>query len=165
MSVVNAQFLLRQQVQRIITSGMKRSDYLGKLLSRQHGIPHETDADFREIGLNEWEGLLFDDIKKAHPEASARFMANPLSGAFPGMEDPAKYESRVLSAWQRALSADVQRLAVVAHGVTNTVILRAIAKQREYALLQEIGCMNEILVEPEPKLVRTNVVLYTPDML
>lgn len=165
MSLINARFLVLNRVQRVITSGMKRSDYLGKYLSRHYGINHEIDTDFRELGLNEWEGRLFDDIKKAHPEASAKFMANPLSGAFPGMEDPVECERRVLAAWERALEADIQEQAIVAHGVINTVILRAIAKLREFPLLQEIGCMNEIVVEPPPKLVRTNVLLYTPEML
>lgn len=159
MSIVNAQFLASSGIQAIFTTGMKRTDYVGEYLSQQHGITHRVDPRLKEMSMGKWEGRLLKEVNAAHPEAALKFLADPLSGAYPGLEDASEYEARVLSAWEEILSSDVERVGIVAHAITNTVILRAILGQR-VPLKQIIGCMNEIAIEPPAKLVQTNVVLY-----
>lgn len=160
MSVANAQFIARAGIQAVVTTGMRRTDFVGELLSREHGIPHRVDVRLREMLLGVWEGAPLAELKAAHPAEAAQFSADPLCGAFPGLEDATAFQGRVLDAWAQVLAHDEERIGVVAHGITNTVILRAVAGDIPYALNQTIGCMNEIAVMPPPRIVQANVVLY-----
>jgi broad specificity phosphatase PhoE len=159
MSIANVQFLIKAGIRVVITTGMKRTDYVGELLSKKHGIAHRVEPRLKEMHLGKWEGQLLADVNAAHPEEAKKFIADPLSGVFPDVEDASKYRERILSAWNDILRHDEEKAAVVAHGITNTVILGAVSGQ-PHPLKQIIGCMNEIAVGPPSSLVQTNVVLY-----
>ncbi len=162
MSIANAQFIVREKIELIVTSGMKRTDYVGEYTASEHKIPHLPDNRLREMDMREWEGKLLDDVNAAHPDAAKLFAGDPLCGAFPGLENPADYRQRVLGAWNDILSRDEERIAIIAHGITNAVILRSILDDMPYGLKQKIGCMNEIVIDPPPRLIRENVLLYEP---
>lgn len=158
MSIANAQFLIECGVKEIITTGMRRTDFVGEFLSKNHAISHSVDTRLREMHMGKWEGRLLKEVNAAHPEEALRFVADPLSGVFPDLEDVTLYQNRVLEAWQDILDTDSEQLAVIAHGITNSVILSAITQTR-YPLKQTIGCMNEISICPI-QLKRHNVILY-----
>lgn len=160
MSLMNVEFLVRNNVQKVITSGMKRTNYIGEYLAKNYGIEHEADDRLKEMHMGEWEGTLVSEAHIRHPNESKAFLADPLSGVFPGLEDVSVYQKRILDAWEDAMRTNVERIAVIAHGITNAVILRSVLGTNAHPLTQTIGCMNEILVGPPPTLKQENVILY-----
>lgn len=159
MSIVNAQFLVRENIQTVITTGMKRTDFVGEYLRKHHGIDYRIEPRLKEMSLGKWEGQLLVDVNAAHPDEAKQFVADPLSGMFPGLENVSLYEERVLSAWNDILNDDAESIGIIAHGITNTVILRMVAGQR-HPLKQTIGCMNHIHSGPPAQIIKTNIVLY-----
>ncbi len=160
MSLENLRFIVAAGVQAVITTGLKRSDFVGERSKEVYGITHHRDERLKEMHLGKWEGQPLVEVNAAHPEAARQFVLNPLCGLFPGLENADVYQQRVMAGWADVLVRPEERIAVVAHGITNAVILRSIAGIGAGALKQTIGCMNEIHVDPPPRVVRQNVVLY-----
>nr|WP_221472094.1 histidine phosphatase family protein [Amycolatopsis umgeniensis] len=84
------------------------------------GLSLRVVEDLREVHFGLMEGRTRDELAVSDPGAVARFLADPVTGAFPGSEPTAKAAARGASAL-RAIAAEVpgETVLVVAH---NTLI-------------------------------------------
>ena len=78
----------------------------------------------REMAMGRWEGLTFAEIRAREPELCDRWLADPFAMPFPDGEGLADLQARALPAFRRVVERHAgRRIAVVAHGGTNRVIL------------------------------------------
>ncbi|MFD6069530.1 MULTISPECIES: histidine phosphatase family protein [Amycolatopsis] len=84
------------------------------------GLPLRVVDGLREVHFGLMEGRTRDELAAADPEAVARFLADPVAGAFPGSEPPEEAAARGAGAL-RGIAAEVpgETVLVVAH---NTLI-------------------------------------------
>jgi broad specificity phosphatase PhoE len=76
------------------------------------------------MAMGRWEGLTFREIGEREPEARRDWLANLTTFPFPGGENVEHLRARVLPALREILARHAGgRVAVVAHGGTNRVIL------------------------------------------
>src|SRR5262249_40179161 len=76
------------------------------------------------LAAGRWEGLTFPEIHAREPELCARWLADPFAMPFPEGEGLADLRARVMPALRRVIERHAgQRIAIVAHGGTNRVIL------------------------------------------
>jgi broad specificity phosphatase PhoE len=81
-------------------------------------------APFREIGMGRWEGLTFAEIRSREPELCDRWLADPFAIPFPDGEALADVRARAVPAIRTLVERHSGgRIAIVAHGGTNRVIL------------------------------------------
>jgi broad specificity phosphatase PhoE len=102
----------------------------------------------REMAMGRWEGLTFREIREREPEALDRWLANLTTYPFPEGESLDGLRTRVLPAVQGILARHAgRRVAVVAHGGTNRVILaEALGLPLEHLLrlAQDYACWSLI---------------------
>ena len=79
------------------------------------GQPVTVINDLREMGVGEWDGLTFDEIRRRYPELYAA-RARDLTIPIPGAEEPRLCLSRFRSAMELAGEQAPGDFAVVAHG-------------------------------------------------
>jgi alpha-ribazole phosphatase len=78
----------------------------------------------REMAMGRWEGLTFAEIRAREPELCDRWLADPFAMPFPDGEGLAELRARALPALKELVGRHAgRRIAVVAHGGTNRVIL------------------------------------------
>jgi broad specificity phosphatase PhoE len=78
----------------------------------------------REMAMGRWEGLTFAEIRAREPELCDRWLADPFALPFPDGEGRGDLRARAVPALRRVVERHVgRRIAVVAHGGTNRVIL------------------------------------------
>ena len=94
---------------RILTSGMLRTE---QTLREIFGdVPHEMEADFREIDFGAFENKSYEELKD-EPAYQAWITGDNESNVCPGGESGRQMTERVLRAWER-LEGDV---LLVTHG-------------------------------------------------
>jgi broad specificity phosphatase PhoE len=109
----------------VITSGMKRTDYVGTL-ARMKGFKHAVDPDFREVHFGEWEGLTWPEIEQRYLELAVQWMEQPGEMRFPGGESVKELNKRVDQAWQRMLARPEQTIAIVGHSAALVGVIATI---------------------------------------
>jgi broad specificity phosphatase PhoE len=78
----------------------------------------------REMAMGRWEGLTFLEIRAREPELCDRWLADPFAMPFPDGEGLAELRARVVPAVRGLVERHAGgRVAVIAHGGTNRVIL------------------------------------------
>jgi broad specificity phosphatase PhoE len=83
-----------------------------------------TLPPLREIAMGRWEGLTFAEIRTREPELCDRWLAAPFAIPFPDGEGLADVRARAVPAVRALIDRHAGgRIAVVAHGGTNRVIL------------------------------------------
>jgi broad specificity phosphatase PhoE len=164
MSDANVAYLKAQGVERVITTGKRRTDYVGeKLLSL--GIPHEVDPRFQEAHFGAWEGKSWVEVESTYPAEVKIYKSDISRLTFPEGEAIADLNKRLWEAWQEILKQEFRRIAIVGHSTANTCLMARLQNKRfEQIPLQVIGSLHEIEVE-ETKIsvLRHNVILYRQD--
>jgi broad specificity phosphatase PhoE len=78
----------------------------------------------REMAMGRWEGLTFAEIRAREPELCDRWLAEPFAMPFPEGESVADLRARAVPALRGLVERHAgSRIAVVAHGGTNRVLL------------------------------------------
>ena len=100
----------------IVSSPLRRCLAFAEALGRQHGLPVETEADFREVGFGSWEGHTREEILARDPEGYAAFYRDPVHCRPEGAEELHAFGRRVAEAFERILERHAgRRILVVAH--------------------------------------------------
>lgn len=120
-----------------------------------------------EIGVGQWEGLTFREIREQYPELYAARGKNPITSPVPGGEAAAVCRNRAVRALDNLLKSTTGDLAVVAHAGVNRILLCDLLERplKHYLTIpQPYGCVNileedhgkwtvkEIGVQPHPVL-------------
>jgi len=161
MSQANARFLVENRVDKIITSGKKRADYVGSLLTAA-GIPHEIETRFREVHFGDWEGKSWAEVESQFPAEAHRYHHQFDEMQFPNGEAIRDVKARVLEAWEELIRQPFESIAIVGHSTTNTCLMSHLQNKKFRDLgLQIIGSMHEFgITNDKVSILRENVVLY-----
>jgi broad specificity phosphatase PhoE len=82
------------------------------------GVPHELNAELREIDFGRWEGLSFPEISKSDPDLIDLWRTTGDSFCFPDGECIKTFNRRVEEFSSRLLAAVEKRILIIAHGGT-----------------------------------------------
>jgi broad specificity phosphatase PhoE len=161
MSVKNAEFIVNEKVELVVTTGLQRSNEVGTLV-RPRGIPHEIHKGFREAEFGLWEGKSWEEVNRDFPSEVQLYQTDPLKLQFPGGEAVAAVRDRVLAAFHEMLARPEAKIAVIGHSTTNTLLLAHLKNMGFRQLgLQVIGSFHEIQSTPSGLVIaRENVVVY-----
>lgn len=106
-----------------------------------------------EIGVGQWEGLTFREIREDYPELYAARGKNPITNPIPGGEAAAVCRNRAVRALDGLLKHTAGDIAVVAHAGVNRILLCELLERplKHYLTIpQPYGCVN-ILEEDRGK--------------
>jgi probable phosphoglycerate mutase len=158
-------------VDRLVSSDLRRAVETARHVARATGVDPETDAGWRERDFGCMQGLSVTDLFGGHPEYAlgesgiAAATARPDSG-----ETVIETRDRVLAAWGR-LHADLpadETVVVVAHGGPIRLLLGSIRGYDIVASVLEIeqdNCAINEIVASEPRVVRQNDTSHLPEAL
>jgi len=119
-----ARELAADPIEAVYASDLLRARQSAAPLAGVRGVEPTLVPALREVAMGQWEGLTFGEIRERDPETLARWLADLSSCAFPGGETLGELRARVLPALDAILVRHAgRRIAVVAHGGTNRVIL------------------------------------------
>lgn len=127
-------------------SDLSRARRSAEIIGSRFGlIPHSLPA-IRERNFGKWEGMSFEEIMNAYPKEFEAWAKDP--NAFSPMDGESTLEvkERVMPAFNGILRRHIgQRIAVVAHGGVNRVIiceLLGIPLQNLFRIEQDFACLN-----------------------
>ncbi len=90
-----AEFLTQQNLTRVISSGLKRTDYLANMVAREANIPIDVEPLLKEMYFGRWEGLSAKDVQTNEPELYADCVAGDMDYRFPEGEQVQEFHDRV----------------------------------------------------------------------
>lgn len=118
-----AQMLRHETLDAIFSSDLARAQQTAQILSDMNGASLFLDSRLREIDQGEWEGMLFDDIRRRYIKAFEKRLRDPLQVAPPGGETVGQVRERVLEAINEIINRYPHGLvAVVSHGLSLAVV-------------------------------------------
>ena len=85
-----------------------------------------VEEDLSELGVGEWEGLSFDNIREKYPEEYAQRGVDPFRPFIPGGEPPAVCRRRMLRCIDSLLGRTSGDIAVVSHACALKLYLSAL---------------------------------------
>jgi alpha-ribazole phosphatase len=119
-----AQQIGSEPIDAVYASDLRRARDSAEPLARARGTAPIVLPAFREMAMGRWEGLTFRQIRDCEPDALRQWLANVTTFPFPGGESLEDLRARVLPALGEVLARHAERrIALVAHGGTNRVIL------------------------------------------
>lgn len=101
---------------RLVCSPLLRARQTAEPLGEALGIVPEIDPDLREIDFGRWEGMTFEAIREADPEAVARWTRFEPDFAFPDGESIERFLARIRRAAKRLAEGDGPSVLAVTHG-------------------------------------------------
>lgn len=116
-----AQALRTEQIERIVSSGMRRADATAAPLAAALGLDIETCPDLGEV--DRWGGAYagIDTIRQKGRQEWARFLDAPL--AYFGV-DPDRFRSETLAGFRTVMDAGGgERIAIFTHGFPINILL------------------------------------------
>jgi alpha-ribazole phosphatase len=140
--------LALEPIEAVYASDLQRARQSAAPLAGSRGLAPVVVPALREMAMGRWEGLTFREIREREPEALDRWLANLTTYPFPEGESLDTLRGRVMPAVQAILARHAgRRVAVVAHGGTNRVILaEALGLPLEHLLrlAQDYACWSLI---------------------
>ena len=113
--------LLAQNIKptQIISSPLKRCQSLATALSKALGCSLSIEPAFKEMDFGSYDGVPFDDLVQSEEkwQVLERFWQDPVQNTLPNAELLAGFSYRVLQAWRKLISSNVEGdLIVICHG-------------------------------------------------
>ncbi len=119
-----ARQLALEPIEAVYASDLLRARQSAAPLAAARGLEPALVPALREMAMGRWEGLAFGEIREREPEVLREWLANLATCPFPGGENLENLRARVLPALGEILARHAGgRVAVVAHGGTNRIIL------------------------------------------
>lgn len=138
----------------IYCSDLTRTKTTAKIIAQGHHIKPTIAKNLNEIHLGDWEGLLFDEVKKNNPEEFDKRGKDIINYCTPGGESFLECSNRVTKAFDEIISRAQGDVVIVAHAGVNRMILCSILNmplEQLFTIPQEYGCYN-IILQKEGKL-------------
>ena len=130
----------------IYASDLVRARRSAEIVAAPHGLNPRLTPSLREMAMGRWEGLTAEEIKAAEPEAFKEWMSRVGEFPFPEGESVPDLLARSWPVVESILGAHPgERVAVVAHGGTNRVLVcRALglSLERLVGLGQDYGSLS-----------------------
>lgn len=114
----------------IYASDLQRARDTAQAIAEQHQITVQIDPALRERCYGAFEGLMYDEISKAYPEAFAQWRAREPDARFPAGERQAEtlteFSQRAVAAVTRLAQRHAgQKIIIVTHGGVLDCLYRA----------------------------------------
>jgi broad specificity phosphatase PhoE len=140
--------LAAEPIDAVYTSDLLRARQSAAPLAAPGRVGPVVLPALREIAMGRWEGLTFGQIREQDPDALRGWLADPTAVPFPGGETLQELRDRVVPAIGEALARHAgRRVAVVAHGGSNRVVLAealGLPLRNALRLAQDYACVNLI---------------------
>lgn len=107
----------------IYTSPQGRALTTAQILRGDRDLALVQDPDLRELSVKIWEGRVFDQVKKTHPQDLHRYLKEPQNYHPPGEENYYDLMDRARGFLNRLKAQDHKNVLVVSHGVTINALL------------------------------------------
>jgi alpha-ribazole phosphatase len=131
----------------IFCSDLQRSLKTAEIVAAGQAIRPQARRDLREIGLGEWEGLTFDEVRRRYPREFQERGQNIAEYRPPGGESFADCSRRAVSAFEEILASTRGNVLIVGHaGVNRAILCHALGMplQHLFRIGQDHGCLNLI---------------------
>ena len=113
-----------EPIEAVYASDLLRARQSAAPLAAARGTDVVAVPSLREMAMGRWEGLTFAEIQAREPELCDRWLADPFAMPFPEGEGLPDLRARAVPALRKVVERHAGgRIAVVAHGGTNRVIL------------------------------------------
>ena len=119
----------REPIDAIITSDLARARDTAQAVAQATGAPLSVDAGLRERSFGDFQGMTFEQVTQAHPEAAERWRRRDPEWAPPGGESLLLFQERVTQTVQALAAQNIgKNIAIVTHGGVLDVLYRAAAR-------------------------------------
>jgi broad specificity phosphatase PhoE len=113
-----------EPIEAVYASDLLRARQSAAPLAAARGTDVVAVPPLRELDMGRWEGLTFAEIQAREPELCDRWLADPFAMPFPEGEGLPDLRARAVPALRKVVERHAGgRIAVIAHGGTNRVIL------------------------------------------
>lgn len=150
--------LAPRPIQAIFSSPLARAYETARPLAERKGLPIETDDRLKEIHAGIFQGLLWSEIERTHPEQAKRWIAQEPDFVIPGGESRRALMTRGRAALEAIRETGYEQVAVIAHGGVLTAALKALleipAERNPFSLFN--GSISRLDWGPRLKLVTLN---------
>ena len=122
-----ARRLAREHFDALVASDLPRAMQTAQAIAAACGLPIRADARLRERNFGAGEGMTYDEINRAWPDAFSLTRETDADFAIPGGESRRQFHERIREAFLAlAREHEGRRVAVVAHGGVLAALYRAI---------------------------------------
>ncbi|GFN23765.1 alpha-ribazole phosphatase [Thermanaeromonas sp. C210] len=116
-----------EKVDAVYTSDLRRARETAAAVARMHGLEILQVRDLREMDFGLWEGLTYEEIRKAFPRDVEEWLADPGTKQVPGGESFAELQERACRAVREIIAQHPgQAVAVVSHGGTLSTVISSL---------------------------------------
>lgn len=152
-----------RRLKAVYTSDLSRALRSAEIIAKDNLIEPIPLPELRERNFGAWEGMSFDEIRKAYPDAFSLWAKDPLRFSPVGGESTLEVKERVMKVLDVILekhNGDV--ISLVSHGGVNRVILcyfLGVPLENIFRIEQDYACLNIIEVhDAYPVLKAINMV-------
>jgi len=132
----------------VYCSDLSRALKSAEIIARLHSLNPIVAPSLRERNFGLWEGMSFDEIKVKYPGEFDDWAGNPLTFSPVNGETTLEVRDRVVEAFKKIVHAHPgERVAIVAHGGVNRVILchiLGIPMENIFRVEQDFAALNII---------------------
>ena len=111
-----AEFLKDKNIQKIVSSDLKRAYQTAKTVADTLNLQVNVDERIREMHFGTWEGLSYDWIYQNAKDHFYNWLSNPVKHPLPKQEDPYHFEKRLRLFWEDIKKSKEQNILIVGHG-------------------------------------------------
>lgn len=150
-------------LQAVYCSGLSRALRSAEIIAVPLGLNPVIHDGLKERSFGLWEGMSFDEIRDAWPDAFTAWAKNPLRFSPLEGESTLDVRDRALQAFHEIAGRHTgDDIVIVAHGGINRVILcelLGMPLENIFRIEQDFGALNEIELRDCPVVKRINCVL------
>lgn len=136
----------KETISAVYSSDLSRAVCSAEIIGKPFGIAPVKTPAIRERSFGLWEGMSFDEIRNAYPVEFQAWSDNPLTHSPIGGESTIDVSSRVVKAIDEIIEKHKgKRIAVVAHGGVNRVILcriLGVPLENVFRIEQDFAALN-----------------------
>jgi broad specificity phosphatase PhoE len=137
-----------EPIEAVYASDLERARASAAPLARSRGLDPVLVPPLREVAMGRWENLTFREIREREPDRLTTWLADPVRHPFPEGENLEDLRARIMPAVTGILARHAgRRVAIVAHGGSNRVILAealGLPLGNALRLAQDYACVSVV---------------------